>query len=412
MADGDPGLDLCEQCGAPLDVMHDLFRLQNVATKRRDRINSDEEERVRLGFEIRTGVRFARRDSETTRIAHIASEGTAWGKLTYGGAATLWRINVGWTRRKNEQPYGFILDTERGYWATNDQAALDDPSDPMSASQQRVIPYVEDRRNTLLLQPARPLDPPVMASLAAALKNAIQVAYDLEDAELAVEPLPDRAFRHQLLFYEAAEGGAGVLRLLATQPDALLRVAREALEICHFDPDSGADRHRAPRAGEDCTAACYDCLLSYANQSDHRILDRHLVRDVLLLLAGADVEPAPGALPRHLHLEQLRARCDSGLERRFLEFLEEHDLELPTHAQVGIERLKVKPDFTYATHHLVVFVDGPPHDYEDVEERDGQAASRLEDDGYTVVRFRHDEDWEAIVRRYPSTFGQLRSPTT
>jgi very-short-patch-repair endonuclease len=71
----------------------------------------------------------------------------------------------------------------------------------------------------------------------------------------------------------------------------------------------------------------------------------------------------------------------------------------------------VKPDFTYAAHHLVVFVDGPPHDYEDVEERDGQAASRLEDDGYTVVRFRHDEDWEEIVRRYPSTFGLMKSPT-
>ena len=115
LADGDPGLDLCEHCGAPLDVMHDLFRLQNVATRRRDRINSDEEERVRLGFEIRTGVRFARRDGETTRVAHIASDGTAWGKLTYGGAATLWRINVGWTRRQNPNQLGFVLDTERGY---------------------------------------------------------------------------------------------------------------------------------------------------------------------------------------------------------------------------------------------------------------------------------------------------------
>ncbi|MBX6370608.1 MAG: DUF1998 domain-containing protein, partial [Rhodospirillales bacterium] len=410
LADGDPGLDLCERCRAPLDVMHDLFRLQNVATRRRDRINSDEEERVRLGFEIRTGIRFARRDGETTRIAHIAADGTAWGKLTYGGAATLWRINVGWTRRKNPNQLGFLLDTERGYWARNEQAALEDPEDPLSFSQQRVIPYVEDRRNALLLEPIRPLGGEVAASLAAALKNAIQIEYDLEDSELAVEPLPNRTFRRQLLFYEAAEGGAGVLRLLATDPEALPRVARQALELCHFDPDTGDDRRRAPGAREDCTAACYHCLLSYTNQPDHRILDRHAVRDTLLLLAGADVQPAPGVLPRHLHLAELRARCDSELERRFLDFLEKHKLELPTHAQARIEHLRVKPDFLYATHHLVVFVDGPPHDYEDVEERDAQAASRLEDDGYTVVRFRHDEDWEAIVARYPSTFGRLREP--
>jgi ATP-dependent helicase YprA (DUF1998 family)/very-short-patch-repair endonuclease len=412
MADGDPGLDLCEQCGAPLEVMHDLFRLQNVATRRRDRINSDEEERVRLGFDVRTGIRFARRDGETTRVAHIACDGSAWGKLTYGGAATLWRVNVGWKRRKNERPFGFILDTERGYWARNEQAALEDPEDPMSPAQQRVVPYVEDRRNALLLEPSRPLDSGVMASLAAALKNAIQIEYDLEDAELAVEPLPNRDFRRQLLFYEAAEGGAGVLRLLASDTEALPAVARQALDLCHFDPGTGEDLHRAPRAREDCTAACYDCLLSYANQSDHRVLDRHLVRDQLLLLTRADVEISPGALPRHEQLELLRSRCDSELERRFLDFLEEHDLELPTHAQQRLERLRVKPDFTYARHHLVVFIDGPPHNWPDVEERDGQATSRLADDGYTVVRLRHDEEWEPIIRRYPSAFGQLRSPVT
>ncbi len=31
--------------------MNNLFRLQNVSTKRRDRISSDEEERLRQGFE-------------------------------------------------------------------------------------------------------------------------------------------------------------------------------------------------------------------------------------------------------------------------------------------------------------------------------------------------------------------------
>ena len=33
--------------------------------------------------------------------ARRQSTAAAWGTLTYGGAATLWRINVGWTRRKN-----------------------------------------------------------------------------------------------------------------------------------------------------------------------------------------------------------------------------------------------------------------------------------------------------------------------
>ena len=42
--------------------MPNLFRMQNVVTRRRDRINSDEEERVRMGYDLRTGVRFAERN--------------------------------------------------------------------------------------------------------------------------------------------------------------------------------------------------------------------------------------------------------------------------------------------------------------------------------------------------------------
>ena len=161
---GEPGLDMCEQCGAPLDPpITKLFRLQNVATKRRDRINSDEENRVRQGFDIQTGVRFADLEGLGRRVAHVVVDGTTWGKLTYGGAATLWRINLGWKRRKDPNVLGFVLDTERGYWAKNVQAAVEDQGDAMSQLQERVVPYVEDRRNALLFEPARPI--PAVPSL-------------------------------------------------------------------------------------------------------------------------------------------------------------------------------------------------------------------------------------------------------
>jgi len=85
-----------------------------------------------------------------------------------------------------------------------------------------------------------------------------------------------------------------VLRRLIDDPHALAAVAGNALEICHFDPD-GTDKHRAPRAKEDCEAACYDCLMSYYNQGEHRILDRKLIRDELLRLAGAIPEESPAS---------------------------------------------------------------------------------------------------------------------
>jgi hypothetical protein len=36
-------------------------------------------------------------------------------RLTYGDAATLWRINMGWKRRRADSLPGFVLDVERGY---------------------------------------------------------------------------------------------------------------------------------------------------------------------------------------------------------------------------------------------------------------------------------------------------------
>ena len=76
-------------------------------------------------------------------------------------------VRFGWQREK----LGYVLDAERGYWAKNDQEVLDDPDDPMSALKERVIPYVEDRRNALLFEPKEMPDEKVMASLAAASQD-------------------------------------------------------------------------------------------------------------------------------------------------------------------------------------------------------------------------------------------------
>jgi len=128
----------------------------------------------------------------------------------------------------------------------------------------------------------------------------------LEESELATELLPDSLKPRLVLFYESAEGGAGVLRRLLDDPAAFSRVARQALEVCHFDPDSGDDRRRAERAAEDCEAACYDCLMSYTNQPSHGRLDRQRIKDVLMRWARSRAEVAPGGRTREDHLAELR----------------------------------------------------------------------------------------------------------
>ncbi|HEX8729496.1 MAG TPA: helicase-related protein, partial [Ktedonobacterales bacterium] len=409
----DGGPDLCQQCGALLGApLRQLFRLQNVSTKRRDRITSDEEERMRFGFEILSGVRFGEQNGRvSSRVAMVEgadADRTPLARLIYGGAATLWRINLGWTRRRNRDQYGFTLDLERGYWASNDQLPVeDDTNDPLSGSVARVIPYVEDRRNCLLFEPASALSAAELASLMAALKNAIQVRYQLEDTELAAEVLPSRGDPKQILFYEAAEGGAGALRRLLDDPQAVAQVARVALDLCHFDPETGADRRRASRAREDCEAACYDCLMSYSNQRFHPLLDRQLIQPYLRALAGARVEAASVDIPRAAQLEQLLRTAGSDLEREWLRFLDAGNLRLPTRGQALLEQFHTRPDFLYEGEYgAAIYIDGPVHLYPQRQERDRAQTQTLEDHGYLVLRFGHQDDWTAKVARFPYIFGK------
>jgi ATP-dependent helicase YprA (DUF1998 family) len=407
----EPGPDLCESCDEPLGApLRHLFRLQNVVTRRRDYINSDEEERQRKGYEIQSAVRFAEANGRVIKQSATARTGEReLLQLSYGHAATIWRINLGWKRRKKDTPAGFVLDVERGNWARSPDEAAEEPNaDPVGKATQRVIPYVEDHRNCLIVAPAEIADDVLLASLQAGLKNAIQAVFQLEDSELAAEALPTsgKGKRRAILLYEAAEGGAGALRRLVEEIDALPRVARTALEICHFDPATGEDKGGPPWRKEKCEAACYDCLLSYSNQPDHSLLDRKRLAGILRDLATSQVEASPGPMDRAEHLERLmRLAAGSSLERRWLEFLEGGGFNLPSDAQILIEAAGTRPDFLYRSDHAAIYIDGPPHEFAERALRDADKVHKLEGLGYIVLRFRRNEDWDEIVRKHPSVFG-------
>ena len=403
--------DVCEGCGARLEpALPNLFRMQSVATRRRERIGSDEEERQRIGFEVKSGLRFASRGGHADRVEASASAvhaGTPLLNLTYGDSATLWRVNYGWRSRKNKFELGFLFDTETSQWISRSKAAEAAKTEGQQEGRiQRVIPFVEDTRNVLLIEPTTPADARVMASLMSALKNAVQIRYQLEDSELAAEVLPDATHPRRLLFYEASEGGAGVLSDLLFRPGALASVAEEALRLLHFDPRTGEDRRRAAHAHEDCVAACYDCLMTYGNQQHHELLDRHAVKDLLLQLAGGEVVLA-SAVPVGDHAGSLKAQCGSDLERAWLDFLLGQKFRLPSHAQQLVPGHFARPDFSYQDDLAVVFIDGPHHLASHTQARDARVREELDLAGYTVVSFTHDPStWPAVARQYSFLFGE------
>jgi very-short-patch-repair endonuclease len=145
--------------------------------------------------------------------------------------------------------------------------------------------------------------------------------------------------------------------------------------------------------------------MSYGNQPDHRLLDRLKVRDLLLQVAASVVKASPVGLPRAEHVAQLRALCDSDLERQWLDFVDQRNLRLPDAAQVLIEACHTRVDFLYREQRVAVYVDGPQHDFPDVEAKDRHADACLEDQGITSVRFTYrKETWDALCDRHGYCF--------
>jgi very-short-patch-repair endonuclease len=129
------------------------------------------------------------------------------------------------------------------------------------------------------------------------------------------------------------------------------------------------------------------------------------VRAFLLSLARSRVIASVGSTSRPRHLEHLLRQSESALEKQWLYLLEERGHHLPDAAQKLIESCQTRPDFWYEHAQAAIYIDGPFHDFPERHARDAAITACLDDLGILVVRFGHQDDWAALLARYPSIFG-------
>ncbi|MEJ5349439.1 MAG: DEAD/DEAH box helicase [Desulfosoma sp.] len=409
----DATADLCSHCGVRFDAETSevavLLEMPNVRARRRERITCEEEERIRRGYRITTHFRFALLPGgRERRVEATVNDETnnPLLRLVYGSSATLYRVNHGWRHRPETEH--FVVDFNSGeIWRPLSEGeeledwAVELPS--TSKAREVVRLMVWNTENILLVYPLDPAwrgNTDFLATLQYALQRGIETVFEVEESELDSERIGEDTYRG-ILYWEAAEGGVGVLRQLVQDPRALAAVARAALKRCHFSVDENN--------GDSCARACYHCLLSYYNQIDHQLLDRRLIREALERLSRSYTEWHRAERNLDDHYRWLRSLTDlrSELERRFIDLLYHTGHRLPDEAQKAVANLPCIPDFFYEPN-ICVFCDGAVHDESAQRQRDAVSRAELRDLGYRVVVIRYDRDLEEQVQAYPDIFGEGR----
>jgi Helicase conserved C-terminal domain/MrfA Zn-binding domain len=373
--------------------LHDLLEMAESRAEEVDRISCEEEERVSRGYEIHTYFSVDGGHLERVRKAVARSSETALLNLRYVPAARLVHVNSKWRSQLAE---GFPIGLVSGDW----RSSMPDPESNVREAFHLVKLWTSNLADALYIEPiqALGLQPEGVITLQHALKRAIEGVFQVEPNEIGVVTVGDPQVPN-ILLYEAAEGSLGILSQFVADVEVFQKVVAQAITLCRYDDAS----YKGP--------ASYDDLLSYYNQRDHKIIDRHLIKDALakLWLCSIEVQTNPGYTSYDDQYQALLRGLDpnSSTERTFLDYLYHNGLRLPDAAQKRVDGLFVQPDFYYEPR-IWIFCDGTPHDDPAVQADDDAKRQAIMAMGDEVWVYYYRDNLAAQVAARPDIFRKVR----
>lgn len=367
---------------------------------RRARITADEEERMRLGYQVSSHYE----PRSDLRVYLVRADGSDRFSLSYDHRGRVITANTGARQAKAQgEPTGFALCGKCHQWLLSTKAMQEhvDPNGRRRCSRHATAAdlvhglhlYTEILTDVLTLDVplTDQIDPgeadPFYTTLLHTCLRSICVTLDLAQSEIGgfLAPNPNHDERRRVILFETEEGGAGALESLIGGP-RLGQVMKRARELLHDnEPDEGCER------------ACYECLLSFCNQRDHELLDRQLVLPFLHGLEGLTVAETQ---PTSDDFDALLSACQSDLERHVLREIRDRGLRLPDASQRTLydgDAPIAVADFFYDPN-IVVFVDGSPHHLDYVAASDHTKRQRLKARGYRILIVKGEQVEDALNR--------------
>ncbi len=373
--------------------LHDLLEMTESRAEEIDRISCEEEERLSKGYEIETYFSVDAGHLERVQRAVAQTSETNLLNLRYIPAARLVHVNYKWRSQTSD---GFPIGLVSGDW----RSSMPDSEGNAHENFKLVKLWTSNLADALHIEPIQPLGlkPEGVITLQHALKRAIEAVFQVESREVGVVTVGDPEAPN-ILLYEASEGSLGILSQFVEDVNVFHKVIREAIALCRFDDAT----YKGP--------ASYSDLLSYYNQRDHKIIDRHLIKDALqkLLICKIEIQANPSYKNYEEHYQALLRAFDptSTTERKFLEHLYNNGLRLPDAAQKRVDGIYVQPDFYYEPR-IWVFCDGTPHDEPAVKARDEEQRQAIIASGDEVWVYYYKDNLAEKIAARPDIFTKVR----
>lgn len=392
-------LEICPFSGLSLgdnankEHLHHLMEMAESRAEEIDRISCEEEERLSRGYDIKTYFSIDGGHTERVRKAVVRSTENDLLNLRYIPAARLIYVNSQW---RSQRTGGFPLGMVSGDW----RSSIPGQDSHIKEDFRLVKLWTSNLADALYIEPIQPLglQPDGVVTLQHALKRAIEGIFQVEPNEIGVVTIGDPASPN-ILLYEAAEGSLGILSQFVEDVRVFHAVVENAIKLCRFDDPE----YKGP--------ASYDDLLSYYNQRDHKIIDRHLIQDALqkLLICSIEIQANLSFKNYEDHYQTLLRGIDptSSTERKFIDHLYQNGLRLPDAAQKRVDGLFVQPDFYYEPR-IWVFCDGTPHDEPAVKADDELKRQAIIAQGDEVWVYYYRDNLAETIAARPDIFRKVR----
>jgi len=388
----------CSNCGEKilLDGFKDAIRFPHMYSRSGSRITCDEENRKIKGYDI--AMNYKHNISNITNY-EVKTGDILNGTITYEHNGKIFVVNRGiiykskTTNEKSLQSFNFCSACNK--WLYKSAVADHYENCPKKSG----IPiniyddlwlFIEGNQDVVTFEFLLIEDIDAVSyytTLKETILQSIMLTYNLDESDINgfINPLPGKKV-HSIVIFETEEGGTGVLKSLlntsTTQFEKFIENMFQILHIKSLDPYE--------ETMDACITACYNCLLRFRNQFEHKFLQRKLIIPLMKKIEKLELFPVEDETKENPseHLTRLKEKCGSQLEKDVLDVIVKLKRSLPDEAQktyyIDGEPI-TQADFFYKPNKYI-FVDGPPHAPENIQEEDGKKRDKLDSKGQIVIQ--------------------------